>query len=495
MINVEKIIKDNTMTFEQKVLCLAREAENSATVLNIPEETQKLRDSGIICDLFEGNVPYRPRYILPNYEKLMKDGCEFLGLKPPTNIWEATNSLLIMYKHVPSITTMPVYIGNLDYLLNPFINDNNEDEARLAIKLFLTHIDRTITDSFCHGNLGPLDTRAGRIILEVERELENAIPNLTLKYSEETSKEFAIEAIKTALVTAKPSFANHKMFSEDLGEYGIASCYNGLHIGGGAHTLVRMNLSKLADTATSVEDFFNDKLPTAMKLMADYVEERIKYIVEESTFFETNFLVKEGFISTDRFTSMFGLVGLAQCVNTLLKAETLEVKFGHCEEADDLGVKIMDTMDKFIKSHNSPYCKVTGNRLLLHAQVGLGDDVNVSPGCRIPVGDEPELWKHLKQSARFHKYCPSGIGDIFPFENNSANNPEFILNIIEGAFNEGMRYFSLYSSDCDVIRITGYLVKKSEIEKLDSGVATLQDTVVLGQGQVRNGKILERKVN
>lgn len=492
MNSIEAIIKDATLTFEQKVITLARYAENSVEVLNIPDETQKLRDLGVICDLFEGNVPYRPRYILPNYEKLMKEGSKFLGLKPPSNIWEATNSLLIMYKHVPSITTMPVYIGNIDYLLEPFVKD--EEEAKLAIKLFLTHIDRTITDSFCHGNLGPVETKAGRIILEVERELENAIPNLTLKYNEETSKEFAMEAIKTALKTAKPSFANHNMFTSDLGDYGIASCYNGLHVGGGAHTLVRVRLSKVAEMSGSIDDFFTNKLPSVMKLMADYIEERIKYIVEESTFFETNFLVTEGFISKDRFTSMFGLVGLAECVNILSKLENKEGKFGQCNEADELGVKVMDAMDAFINNHHSSYCTVTGEKLLLHAQVGIGDDINISPGCRIPIGDEPELWKHLKQSAKFHKYCPSGIGDIFPFENNSGNNPEFILNIIEGAFNEGMRYFSVYSSECDVIRITGYLVKKSEIEKLNRGEATLQDTVVLGQGQVQNGKVLERKV-
>lgn len=492
MNDIEKIIKDVTLTYEQKVLSLARYAENSVKVLNIPEKTQKLRDEGIICDLFEGNVPYRPRYILPDYEKFMKEGCKFLELAPATNIWEATTNLLIMYKHVPSITSMPVYIGNIDYLLEPFIVD--EEEARLAIRLFLTQLDRTITDSFCHGNLGPKPTRAAKIILEVERELENAIPNLTLKYNEETPDELAIEAIKTALVTAKPSFANDEMFTKDLGDYGIASCYNGLHVGGGAHTLVRMRLSKLAETATSIEDFFNDKLPNAMQCMAEYINERIRYIVEESTFFETNFLVKEGFISKDRFTSMFGIVGLAECVNILLKAEVLEEKFGHSKVADDLGVRIMDFMDEFINSFESKHCKVTNERLLLHAQVGIGDDINVSPGARIPIGEEPELWKHLKQTARFHKYFPSGVGDIFPFEINAMNNPEFILNIIQGAFKEGMRYFSLYSSEADVIRITGYLVKKSEIEKLNRGEATLQDTVVLGQGQVNNGKVLERMI-
>ncbi len=38
----------------------------------------------------------------------MKQGSEFLKLNPPKDIWEATNNLLILYKHVPSITSMPV---------------------------------------------------------------------------------------------------------------------------------------------------------------------------------------------------------------------------------------------------------------------------------------------------------------------------------------------------------------------------------------------------
>ncbi|MBY6828978.1 DUF3029 family protein, partial [Clostridium botulinum] len=184
----------------------------------------------------------RPRYICPDYEKFMKQGSEFLNLNPPKDIWEATNNLLILYKHVPSITSMPVYIGNIDTLLDPFISDENE--AYNAIKLFLLHIDRTITDSFCHANIGPKETKAGRLILKAQRELQTAIPNITLKYGKETSKEFAIDSINTALITAKPSFANHGIFSKDFpyNNYGIASCYNGLYIGGGSFTLVRLNL-------------------------------------------------------------------------------------------------------------------------------------------------------------------------------------------------------------------------------------------------------------
>ncbi|AVP65587.1 YjjI family glycine radical enzyme [Clostridium botulinum] len=492
--NTLNIIKNKTLTYEQKVLSLAREAENSLDILNLSSDVQKLRDEGIICDLNEGNAPYRPRYICPDYEKFMKQGSEFLKLNPPKDIWEATNNLLILYKHIPSITSMPVYIGNIDTLLDPFIED--ELEAYKAIKLFLLHIDRTITDSFCHANIGPRETKAGKLILKAQRELQTAIPNITLKYGKETSKEFAIDSINTALVTAKPSFANHEIFSKDFPahNYGIASCYNGLYIGGGSFTLVRLNLYGVAKKASSVEDFLNNILPDVMFKMSSYIDKRIDFIVNQSNFFESSFLVRENLIHKDRFTAMFGMFGLAECVNHLLKASELKDKFGHGEKANELGVRIIEKMYNIVNSNVNEHCSATNGHFLLHAQVGIETDKGTSPGCRIPIGEEPDLPTHLLQSAKFHKYFPSGIGDIFPFESTAKKNPESILDIINGAFNEGMRYFSLYSSDSDVIRITGYLVKLSDIKKLDKGEQVLQDTVALGLGAVKNSRILERKV-
>lgn len=493
MSEVLDIIKDKTLTYEQRVLSLARAAENSLNVLNISEEVQRLRDEGIICGLNEGNAPYRPRYIVPDYEKFMKNGSEFLGLYPAKDIWEATNNLLILYKHVPSITSFPVYIGNIDTLLEPYIGD--EEEAYKAIKLFLLHIDRTITDSFCHANIGPTDTKAGRLILRASKELETAIPNITLKYSESTPDDFAIEAIDTALVTAKPSFANHEMFAEEFNNnYAIVSCYNGLTIGGGSYTLVRLNLAGLAKKAKDEQDFLDNVLPDVVEKMAGYMDERIRFIVEESGFFETHFLVKEGLIQKDRFTAMFGMFGLAECVNHFINSEKQSDRFGHSDKANELGVKIIERLNEEVNKHNNPYCKISDNKFLLHAQVGIETDYGISPGCRIPIGEEPELHEHIIQTALFHKFFPSGIGDIFPFEETAKKNPESILDIIKGAFKEKMRYFSLYSSDSDVIRITGYLVKKSDMEKLAKGEQVLQDTVVLGLGAANNSRILERKV-
>jgi hypothetical protein len=121
MSEVLDIVKDMTITYEQKVLALAMAAENSLNVLNVTKELKRLKEADIICDLFEGEAPYRPRYIVPDYELFMKNGSGFLDLKPAKNIHDATNNLLILYRHVPSITSFPVYIGNIDYLLEPYI--------------------------------------------------------------------------------------------------------------------------------------------------------------------------------------------------------------------------------------------------------------------------------------------------------------------------------------------------------------------------------------
>ena len=489
------IVKNRVLTYEQKLRTLAGAAEATLDVLGITPEIQEYRDKGIICDLFEGNAPYRARYITPDYEVFMKQGSKFLEIKPAKDIWEATTNLLILYNHVPSITTYPVYLGNLDTLLEPYIKD--EEEAYKAIKLFLLQIDRTITDSFCHANLGPHKTKAGEMIMRATAELNTMTPNLTLKYDEEvTPDDFAVLAIETSLKVAKPSFANNKMFRKDFyGEdYAIASCYNGLSIGGGAYTLVRLNLAKLANEAKDEEDLLNNALPEAVKRMASYMDKRVKFLVEESGFFDTSFLVKEGLIHRDRFSGMFGVVGLAECVNKIIGAENKEDKFGWSEYADELGVRVIERLQELVHNYKTEYCEITDNHYVLHAQVGIDTDAGISPGCRIPIGDEPALPKHIKQTAKFHPYFKSGIGDIFPFDEMSSKNPASILDIIKGAFKEGMRYFSVYSTDADVIRITGYLVKKSEMEKLYKNEQVIQQTVVFGLGARENSKILERKV-
>lgn len=495
------IIKNPSLTHEQKLTNLAGQADSLLEVLELPEGLEELiapiEGKQCICDLFEGHAPLRPRYIAPDYEKFMHEGSEFLQLEPPKDLMEALNSLLILYKHVPSVTNYPVYVGALDTLLEPFMNDFDEEMTKKLLKMFMIHIDRTVLDSFSHANIGPQETKAGRLILEVEEELEQAVPNITFKYEEGvTPDEYAIQGILTSLRSAKPSFANHKMFCEELTEdYVIASCYNGLPHGGGAYTLCRLILGNIAKRAENIIDFTENVLPYVLDIQARYMDERVKFIVEESGFFENHFLAKEGLIRRDKFTGMFGMVGLAEAVNILLEKEGVEARFGKYERADQLGVEIMEQIVAFNEAHEAPYCEISGGHYLLHAQVGIAQDKDISPGTRIPIGEEPEeLLTHLMQCNLFHKYFPSGTGDIFPVEMTAGKNPQYILDIIKGAFRQELRYLSFHDSNSDVIRITGYLVKRSEIEKFQKGERVLQNTTHLGTGAANNGRILQRKI-
>ena len=495
MNRVLEILKDRSLTYHQQIKDLAAYAESTIEVLNVDDETKKLIDEGCICTLFEGNAPFRPRYIIPDYSLLMEKGCEFLNLSVPEDIWEATNNLLIFYKHVPSITTFPVYLGNIDELLEPFIED--EREAKRAIKLFLQHIDRTLTDSFVHANIGPRETVAGRLILESMDELQCAVPNLSMKYDlENTPESFINLCAKVALSTAKPSFANHKMDVKSFGtdRYAIASCYNGFHIGGGGYTLVRIKLNEVAKKASSVEDFLENVLPYVSTKMIQYIDERIRFLVEETQFFTSNFLVKEGFIQKKLFTGMFGVVGLAEAVNTLLGAEKQSDRFGYSEKANKLGLRIIEKLNKIVSEYEAKHVNCFGGHYVLHAQVGIDLDQNVSPGCRIPVGEEPELFNHIMQSAPFHKYFYNGIGDIFVFEDTYNDHPEALVDIIKGAFNSGIRYMSVYGSGADVVRVTGYLAKRSEVEKLERGEAVLNNTDLFAMGAKNNCHAFERKI-
>ena len=492
------IVKDTTLTYKQQLLALARLGESTDDeTIKFSDEYKKAKAEGALCDLNEGKLTYRPRYICPDYELLFKKGCEFLELDPPKDLLEAVNVLEIFYSHVPSITAYPVYLGDLDKLLEPFVLKEDRDYAKKVLKLFLLHIDKVLTDSFVHADIGPEDSTTARILLELTQEMQLAIPNLTLKYDPElTSDDFALACVKCMLNTAKPSFANHRMFKKEWGEnYAIASCYNGLLQAGGGFTLPRMKLYECSLHAKDPEDFINNELPRYIDLQLEYMDKKVKFCVEESAFFKSNFLVTEGFVKQENFTGMFGLVGLAECVNNLLHIEDKKKGFGMNKQATELGLRIIQTIEKRVADHEAPYCDATNHRYRLHAQVGIDSDgMEDSPGTRIPIFAEPIMLEQLQVNEQFHPYFPTGTGDIFKFEETYQKTPEAVLPIIKGSLSNGLRYFSGYLENCDVVRVTGYLVKKSEIEKLNQKKQSLNNVTIFGKGAQDGGHALDRRV-
>lgn len=488
-------LTSRTLTHEQKLFGLAKAAENAIPAVEISPAAQAYLRSGAICDLFEGAAPYRPRYILPDYGRFMARGSAFLNLPPPADLDEALFSLMILYRHVPSITNFPVYLGNLGELLNPFLEGWDDGAVRARLRLFFTYLDRTVTDAFCHANLGPDDSRAARLILEVLDRERNTVPNFSLKYDPGRTPDSLLEAaVACSLDCSNPALANHAANRAVFGEaYGVASCYNILPEGGGAYTLCRVTLSRLVEQARDAAHFLTELLPDCLEAMGGYINARIRFLVERCGFFASSFLVQEGLISPARFVGMLGVAGLSECVNALLAGSGK--RYGRDPEADALGLRIMEAIDRFAAGFEAPYSPLTGGRLLLHAQVGLDSDVGVTSGVRIPVGEEPDSFAgHLRHSAAFHRFFTCGVGDIFPVAATAARNTAALCDVVKGAFSLGVKYMSFYAADTDLVRITGYLVKRSEMDKFRAGKPVLQNTTQLGAPNYDHNNLARRKV-
>jgi YjjI family glycine radical enzyme len=246
--------------------------------------------------------------------------------------------------------------------------------------------------------------------------------------------------------------------------------------------------------ASSVDDFMDNVLPSATGALLEYMNSRIKFLVETSNFFETSFLAKEGLISRDRFCAMFGVAGMSECVAKLLGLHDGRA-YGTDDEANDLADRIMCQVYKQVLEFPAVYSEVSGNRFTLHAQAGFSDMPGVTPGVRIKVGDEPEVfYDHIRHSARMHRFFNAGVSDIFPVEPTAKSNPDAVLDVVKGAFAIDDKYLSFYSSNGDLVRVTGFLVKRSEMEKFARGEAVLADTSHDGEGNWRANDLADRKV-
>ncbi len=493
------LVQDGTLGYDQKVRRLAALATEALPYPIISEECEAALAKRVICDMYEGHVPYTARYILPDYEKAMRQGLAYLETPPPQDLDDALAFLLIMYVNVPSVTTYPVYLGDLDKVLAPFVTDEISDEdLDKKLRRFWIQIDRMVPDAFAHLDLGPHDSRVARSVFRVERSLRQAVPNITLKVDPAITPDDLIEdAVLTVFQTGKPHFVNHPMMVGDHGEqYAAVSCYNSLKIGGGAHTLVRMNLKEVAlrhegDAAT----FLATTLPHYVELTAELAEARIRSLVEQQKFYETHWLAAEGLIDISRFSAMFGVFGLAECVN-LLMAYTgqPEARYGHSAAADALSIRVIERVAELVAARPLPYCAGGNGRAYLHSQSGIDLDENVTAGTRIPVGDEPGMLEHITTCAPHHHLFASGIRDIFHVDETAVRNPRAMADIIRGGFASGMRDFTFNLDSNEFIRITGYLVRKSDIAGIAEHKGARHGSDFLAAGSEASYHLTERAV-
>lgn len=489
----QQIATSSTLTPAQKRHFLALEAENSLPYPPLAKEARAALDEGTICDMFEGHAPYKPRYVLPDYAKFLANGSQWLELEGATDLDDALSMLTILYHHVPSVTSMPVWLGQLDVILQPYVRILTQEEIDIRIKRFWRYLDRTLPDAFMHANIGPADTPVTRAILRADAELKQVAPNLTFIYDPDmTPDDLLLEVAKNICECSKPHIANgpknDKIFTK--GGYGVVSCYNSLPLSGGGSTLVRLNLKAIAERSSSIEDFFTRQLPHYCQQQIAIIDARCDFLYSQSGFFENNFLVAEGLIDPQRFAPMFGMYGLAEAVNTLCERAGLSARYGKNEEANALGYRISEQLATFVA--NTPVKHGWNNRAMLHAQSGISSDTDTTPGARLPYGDEPDPITHLLTVAPHHAWYTAGISDILTLDETVKRNPQAVVQLCLGAFKAGMREFTANVSGNDLVRVTGYMVRLSDLEKFRAE-GSRTNTTWLGEEAARNTHILERQ--
>ncbi|MGR5232951.1 YjjI family glycine radical enzyme [Vibrio rotiferianus] len=485
------IATDSYLSPKQKSNFLALEAEATIPYMTVSDEVSQAMQQGVICDMFEGHAPFKPRYVLPDYAKFLSQGSEYLELAPAEDFDDAINMLTIIYHHVPSVTNIPVYLGQLDDVLMPFIGDLTDEQIYKKLKHFWIMLDRTLPDAFMHVNIGPTDNIICRTILKVDAELKQIAPNLTFMYDEAvTPDDLLKQATQNICECSKPHIANYPIHANayEGARFGIVSCYNSLPLAGGSNTLVRMNLKEAANRAENRDDFFNNVLPEYHGLMVELMDARASHLHEKSEFFK-GFLTQEGLIEESRFAPMYGIYGMAEAVNVLLEKEGNASRYGQDAVANELGHAISAKLSELVES--TPVKFGLEGKALLHAQGGISLDLDVTPGVRIPYGNEPDPVSYVQATAGHHQYYRSGISDILTIDETVKSNPEAMFNLCKGALNAGYREFTANVASNDLVRVTGYMVKLSDIAKYDAE-GSRTNTTFLGVEAAKNTGILER---
>jgi hypothetical protein len=95
---------------------------------------------------------------------------------------------------------------------------------------------------------------------------------------------------------------------------------------------------------------------------------------------------------------------------------------------------------------------------------------------RIPYGEEPDPASHLLALAPHHGFYHSGISEILTLDPTIRQNPQALLQLCKGAFALGMREFSANVADSDLVRVTGYMIRKSDLARFAAEGSRLQTT-------------------
>ena len=171
-----------------------------------------------------------------------------------------------------------------------------------------------------------------------------------------------------------------------------------------------------------------------MELTAELAEARIRSLVEEQRFFETHWLATEGLIDIDRFAAMFGIFGLAECVNLLALHDGVDGRYGRSDEVDALAVRVVERVAELVADRPMPYSEGGRGRCYLHSQGGIDIDDHAD--------DAIALMDHLGWDQAVVVAWSLGVNVAFEL---AARHPERIAGLLSVAGVPGGTFDTLFA--------------------------------------------------
>ena len=216
----------------------------------VSPECQEALDKRVICDMYEGHAPFTARYILPDYEKAIRQG---LALPRDAAAHEPRRRARVPAGHVrerPQRHHLPGVPRRPRQGARP-VRHRRHQRRRTG---HASCADSGSASTACCPTRSCTSTSARTTAASPARSsvwsaaCARACPTSPSRWTPTITPDDLIEdGVRTVFETGKPHFVNHPMMVGDHGErYAAVSCYNSLKIGGGAHTLVRLNLKEAA---------------------------------------------------------------------------------------------------------------------------------------------------------------------------------------------------------------------------------------------------------
>ena len=424
-------LTSQALTHEQKLMSLAKEAENAFDVLDIPPRTRHFFETGAINDSSSRGTPLPPPVHPARLRSVRPAGQR---LPPPAaalRIWTSCSfPLMTLYRHVPSITNFPVYRAIWTPSSTPSWTAGATREARRKLRLFPQpsgpHHHRLLLP--CH--LGPAATRAGRLLLEVLSEVQNTVPNFTLKYDPEVTPDaFAEAAIRCSpACSTRPCAAippTGTPLTTTACRAVTTSCPSGA-----AYTPHPGHPHPPGGRRRGVEHFVEELLP-GVPAPDDRLHERAHPLPGGAVrLLPSSFLVQGGPYlrrppSAHVRRHRSGRGGQPPAPGPGLV-------YGREGEADALGVRIMEKIDAVVKTLPAAH---SPDREPLPAPRPGGPGPRRGHHLRraYPRGSEPESFAdHLRHCARFHPLFPRRVGTSSPSPPMWEQNPAALLDVVKG---------------------------------------------------------------